>query len=149
MNNNKNKIFTPKEALQIVNQAYDIIVNQKKYQMKNNKKPIDLNTKKSLYNGFYAGFILLMGLPDLPDYIKHDLVVKKSIIDGKYSGNNKYPELNKLKFYKKLTDNIIGDKELQNNHSNYLSKLRLKEKITELSNLEKRVLDHYPAEQKK
>jgi hypothetical protein len=139
-NNNKNKIFTPQKALEILNKAYDMIVNQNKYQMKNNKQPIDLNTKKSLYDGFYAGFILLMDLPDLPDYIKHDLVVKKSIIDGKYSRNIKYREFNKLKIHKKITNNMIEDKNLQNNHIKYLNNLRLKEKISELSNIEKRVL---------
>lgn len=43
--NSNNKIFTPQEALKILNEAYEMIVNQNKYQMKNIKQPIDLNTK--------------------------------------------------------------------------------------------------------
>jgi hypothetical protein len=80
-----NEIFTPKKTYELVNQAFKIIINIKKYHIKNNKKPLNLDIIISLYKGFYAGFILLIELSDLPDYIKHDLIVKISIVDSIYS----------------------------------------------------------------
>jgi len=109
--NPNNEIITPKKTLELVNQAFEIIINQNKYYMKKNKKDIDLNTIKSIYNGFYAGFKLLLELPDLPSDIKFQLIAKKSIIDKLYFPNITYPEFNMLKLFKsdankKNTENL-------------------------------------------
>ena len=70
--NNENNEITPKKTLRLLNKAFIIILNQ------NNYHYIDLDTKKSLYDGFYAGFNLLMKLSDLPDNIND---VTDSILD--------------------------------------------------------------------
>ena len=51
--------ITPHKTLTLLNNAYKIIVEKEKYHMKNSKSPIDLDSIKSLYAGFYAGFKLL------------------------------------------------------------------------------------------
>ena len=93
--------ITPRKTLTLLNNAYKIIVEKEKYHMKNSKSHIDLDTIKSLYAGFYAGFKLLLKLSDLPDDIKFDLIAKKSIIDKLYISNITYPELNMLKIEKR------------------------------------------------
>ncbi len=141
--NNKNKKFTPQETLQIVNQAYDMIVNQNKYEMRNNKKPINLTTKKSLYNGFYVGFILLMELPDLPSDIKSELIFKKNMVDLQYSSNITYPKNNDLKISKRAANQTLKMNEYLNKKANNLTNLQaleLKAEVFELNNSEKNKL---------
>ena len=141
--NNKNKKFTPQETLQIVNKAYNMIVNQKKYQMKNNKKPINLTTKKSLYNGFYFGFILLMELPDLPSDIKSELIAKKNMVDLQYSSNITYPKNNDLKISKRAANQTLKMNEYLNKKAKNLTNLQaleLKAEVFELNNSEKKKL---------
>jgi len=143
MNNNNNNSITPKKALEILNKAYDIIVNQNNYHMISNKKPIDLNTKKSLYNGFYAGFKLLIKLPDLPSDIKFELIVKKKMVDFQYSSNITYPENNMLKISKRAANQTLKINEYLNKKAKNLTNLQaleLKAKVTKLHNSEKNKL---------
>lgn len=107
MNPNNNKIFTPQEVLKILNEAYEMIVNQNKYKL-------DLNTKKSLYEGFYAGFMLLLKSPDLPPNIKDELIAKKSMVDYHYSSNIKYSEYNMLKIHKSVANKTLKNNEYLN-----------------------------------
>jgi len=150
MNKNNNKIYTTSETLTLLNNAYKIIVEKEKYHMKNSKSPIDLDSIKSLYAGFYAGFKLLLKLPDLPDDIKFDLIAKKSIIDKLYISNITYPELNMLKILKNNANrqNTENLKKLANKYLNQkaleltnLQALELKAKVTELNNFEKNKLN--------
>jgi hypothetical protein len=141
---NENKIFTHKEALKILNQAFKIILNQNNYHyIENTKKKIDLDTKKSLYKGFYAGFNFLMRLPNLTANIKYDLIAKKQLVDLQYTKN--IANINfKLKNYKnkaneKNTKNFKNKaNEYLNNKAtelNYLNALKLKQKVAELNYL--------------
>jgi len=150
MNKNNNKIYTTSETLTLLNNAYKIIVEKEKYHMKNSKSPIDLDSIKSLYAGFYAGFKLLLKLPDLPDDIKFDLIAKKSIIDKLYIRNITYPELNMLKIHKSVANKQITEnlKKLANEYLTQKAKkltnlqaLELKAKVTELNNFEKNKLN--------
>jgi len=150
MNKNNNKIYTTSETLTLLNNAYKIIVEKEKYHMKNSKSPIDLDSIKSLYAGFYAGFKLLLKSPDLPDDIKFDLIAKKSIIDKLYISNITYPELNMLKKSLKIMqiDKILNLKKLANEYLTQKAKkltnlqaLELKAKVTELNNFEKNKLN--------
>jgi len=150
MNKNNNKIYTTSETLTLLNNAYKIIVEKEKYHMKNSKSPIDLDSIKSLYAGFYAGFKLLLKLPDLPDDIKFDLIAKKSIIDKLYISNITYPELNMLKILKNNANrqNTENLKKLANEYLTQKAKkltnlqaLELKAKVTELNNFEKNKLN--------
>ena len=147
---NENKIFTHKEALKILNQAFKIILNQNNYHyIENTKKKIDLDTKKSLYKGFYAGFNFLMRLPNLTDNIKYDLIAKKQLVDSQYTKNiaNTNFKLNflKNKANKKNTENLKNktSKHLNNEAKKleYLNALELKKKVTELSSNEKKFLN--------
>jgi len=150
MNKNNNKIYTTSETLTLLNNAYKIIVEKEKYHMKNSKSPIDLDSIKSLYAGFYAGFKLLLKSQDLPDDIKFDLIAKKSIIDKLYISNITYPELNMLKILKNNANrqNTENLKKLANKYLNQkaleltnLQALELKAKVTELNNFEKNKLN--------
>lgn len=135
--NNKKNIFTPTKTLELVNQAFEMIVNQNKYH-------IDLNTKKSLYKGFYAGFILLIKLPDLPPDIKYQLIAKKNLVDLQYSSNITYPEYNKLKNHKRAANRTQRVNEYLNKKAKNLTNLQaleLKAKVTKLNNSEKNKLE--------
>jgi hypothetical protein len=143
-----NNKITPRKTLYLLNFAFKILVEKEEYHMKNNKTPIDLDTIKSFYDGFYAGFKLLLELPDLPDNIKFNLITKKSIIDNLYDSNIKYPESNMLKL--KNNANKQNTEKLKNLAKKYfnqkakeltnLEALELKAIAIELNNLEKNTL---------
>lgn len=143
MNKNNNKIITPSKTLTLLNDAFKILVEKEKYNMKNSKTPIDLDTIKSLYTGFYAGFKLLLELPDLPDDIKFDLIAKKSIVDLQYSRNITYTENNMLKISKTAANKTQEINKYLNKKAKNLTNLQaleLKAKVTELNNFEKKKL---------
>ena len=143
MNSNNNNSITPKRAYEILNQAFEIIIDKKKYHMIKDKKDMDLNTIKSLYNGFYYGFKLLIKLPDLPSDIKYQLIAKKYIVDLQYSSNITYPENNMLKISKRAANQTLKDNEYLNKKAKNLTNLQaleLKAKVTKLNNSEKNKL---------
>jgi len=143
MNSNNNNSITPKRAYEILNQAFEIIIDKKKYHMIKDKKDMDLNTIKSLYNGFYAGFKLLIKLPDLPSDIKYQLIAKKYMVDLQYSSNITYPENNMLKISKRAANQTLKDNEYLNKKAKNLTNLQaleLKAKVTKLNNSEKNKL---------
>lgn len=140
MNSNNNNSITPKKTLELINRAFEIIFNKNKYHMIKDKKDIDLNTIKSLYNGFYAGFKLLIKLPDLPSDIKYQLIAKKNMVDLQYSRNITYPENNMLKISKRAANQTLKINEYLNKKAKNLTNLQaleLKAKVTELNNSEK------------
>ncbi len=137
--NNSITPITPKKTLELVNQAFEIIINQNKYYMIKNKKDIDLNTIKSIYNGFYAGFKLLLELGDLPSDIKFQLIAKKSMIDLQYSRNITYPQNNMLKISKRAANKTQKINKYLNNKAKKLTNsqaLELKAKVTVLNKSE-------------
>ena len=143
MNSNNNNSITPKRAYEILNQAFEIIIDKKKYHMIKDKKDMDLNTIKSLYNGFYAGFKLLIKLPDLPSDIKYQLIAKKYMVDLQYSSNITYPENNMLKISKRAANQTLKINEYLNKKAKNLTNLQaleLKAKVTKLNNSEKNKL---------
>ena len=141
--NNENNEITPKKTLRLLNKAFIIILNQ------NNYHYIDLDTKKSLYDGFYAGFNLLMKLSDLPDNIKYHLIAKKQLVDSQYTKNFANTKF-KLYFLKNKA-NQKNTENLKKETNEYLNKkakklenlnaLILKKKVTELSSNEKKFLN--------
>jgi hypothetical protein len=144
MNKNNNNTITPHKTLTLLNNAFKIIVEKEKYYMKNSKSPIDLDTIKSLYEGFYAGFKLLLKLPDLPYDIKFDLIAKKSMVDLQYSSNITYPEYNRLKNYKSFANKTLKYNKYLNQKATELTNLQaleLKAKISELNNEENKYLN--------
>lgn len=102
---NSKKIFTPDEALKILNDVYQMIVNKDKYHMKKNKKPLNSDTIKSFYEAFYGGFSILLRSPNLSDSIKYDIIAKKNMIDKLYLTNITYEEFNMLKSLKRNANN--------------------------------------------
>lgn len=108
MSSNNNKIYTPEQAYEILKQAFVMIMS---------KKSMDLDIKKSLYNGFYAGFIFLIKLPNLDPTILGDLIAKKSILDKEYSKNITYNGYNMLKVHKSIANKIKTQASLANTHT--------------------------------
>ena len=141
--NNENNEITPKKTLRLLNKAFIIILNQ------NNYHYIDLDTKKSLYDGFYAGFNLLMKLSDLPDNIKYHLIAKKQLVDSQYTKN--IANTNFKLYFLKNKANQKNTENLKKETNEYLNKkakklenlnaLILKKKVTELSSNEKKFLN--------
>jgi hypothetical protein len=141
-NNVNNNKITPRKTLELLNKIYEIIVHQDKYHMINSGDPIDLNTEISLYTGFYAGFILLMELSDLPDKIKYYIVAKKIIVDELYKKNKNLNIIVDLKIKKTISNRFI-DAELKKKARNYIE---LNKKAQKLSNFNALMLKSQVAE---
>ena len=106
---NSKKIFTPEEALKILNDVYQMIVYKDKYHMKESKKPLNSDTIKSFYEAFYGGFSILLRSLNLSDEIKYDIIAKKNIIDQLYANNTTYQTFNMLKKLKRNANSNLAN----------------------------------------
>ena len=92
---NSKKIFTPEEALKILNDVYQMIVYKDKYHMKESKKPLNSDTIKSFYEAFYGGFSILLRSLNLSDEILADMFLSMVNLKKLVEHATSNPTLNK------------------------------------------------------
>lgn len=98
--------YTTAQMLKIVNFAFETIINRSKYYNKNTGKNIDTATLKTMYDGFYAGYVSLIKNPNFPLPKKIDLVSKKQILDDYFRMNITYNNYNMTKVHKSVANRI-------------------------------------------
>jgi hypothetical protein len=147
--NNKKK-YTTNDYLKLVEDTFKVITNKLNYKHKNTGKNISHEEIKTLYNGFYLGYKILMKDNQLPKQLKIDLIAKKEIIDSYYSQDITYPNYNKVKLSKnqanRIPANLFLSNEHINNKLNRLKQLELKKKVAELNKTEETELKKLKAQ---
>ena len=108
-------LFTTAQILKIVNFAFKTIINRSK----NSNKNIDIATLKTMYDGFYTGYVSLMENLDFPIPKKIDLVSKKQMLDDYFRKNITYSKYNMTKVHKSVA-NRITTQNLKNRANQFL-----------------------------
>jgi hypothetical protein len=103
---NNEKKYTTNNYLKLVEDTFKVITNKLNYKHKNTGKNISHEEIKTLYNGFYFGYKILMKDNQLPKQLKIDLIAKKAIIDSYYSQDITYPNYNMVKLSKNQANRI-------------------------------------------